>query len=132
MLIEEEEKQSLTASTISAENHQNHDQEEQKTEQAAPAATPEVAGTSTDKEGPQENKAPKKPSATAAGTDASEKPLLRTIVDQDELICTEKEQLLYDADWSEFKEDVSMKTLVNTLDRAIKRRRRLYISDDPA
>ena len=35
-----------------------------------------------------------------------------------------------DADWSEFKNDVSMKTLVNTLDRAIKRRRRLYISND--
>ena len=33
-------------------------------------------------------------------------------------------------DWSNFKEDVSMKTLINTLDRAIKRRRRLYISND--
>ena len=35
-----------------------------------------------------------------------------------------------DADWSDFKNDVSMKTLVNTLDRSIKRRRRLYLSTD--
>ena len=35
-----------------------------------------------------------------------------------------------DADWSDFKNDVSMKTLVNTLDRSIKRRRRLYKSND--
>lgn len=37
-----------------------------------------------------------------------------------------------DADWSDFKGDVNMKTLINTLDRAIKRRRRLYISDEEA
>ena len=50
----------------------------------------------------------------------------------DEPICelTESEQKLMDADWSEFKNDVSMKTLVNTLDRSIKRRRRLYMSHD--
>lgn len=37
-----------------------------------------------------------------------------------------------DADWSDFKADVSMKTLINTLDRAIKRRRRLYMSKEQA
>ena len=37
-----------------------------------------------------------------------------------------------DQDWSEFKSDVSMKTLINELDKSIKRRMRLYISDDPA
>ena len=35
-----------------------------------------------------------------------------------------------DQDWSEFKADVSMKTLINDLDKAIKRRMRLYLSDD--
>ena len=53
-----------------------------------------------------------------------------TIVDQELGELSKKEQKLMDADWSEFKNDVSMKTLVNTLDRAIKRRRRLYISND--
>lgn len=51
-------------------------------------------------------------------------------MDEDIGELTEKEQLLMDADWSDFKEDVSMKTLVNTLDRSIKRRRRLYLSND--
>jgi len=31
-------------------------------------------------------------------------------------------------DWSEFKGDVSMKTLIQDMDRSIKKRRRLYIS----
>ena len=37
-----------------------------------------------------------------------------------------------DQDWSEFKTDVSMKTLISELDKAIKRRMRLYLSDDQA
>ena len=44
---------------------------------------------------------------------------------------TEEEQEFLDQDWNDFKGDVSMKTLMDKLDRAIKRRRRLYISDDP-
>ena len=44
---------------------------------------------------------------------------------------TEAEQLFIDQEWNEFKEDVSMKTLIDKLDRGIKRRRRLYISKDP-
>lgn len=35
-----------------------------------------------------------------------------------------------DMDWGEFKADVSMKTLISDLDKAIKRRMRLYISED--
>ena len=37
-----------------------------------------------------------------------------------------------DHEWAEFKSDVSMKTLINELDKSIKRRMRLYISDDVA
>ena len=33
--------------------------------------------------------------------------------------------------WDDFKGDVSMKTLINQLDTAIKRRRRLYYHEDP-
>ena len=44
---------------------------------------------------------------------------------------TEEEQKFIDQEWKEFKEDVSMKTLIDKLDRGIKRRRRLYISDHP-
>ena len=44
---------------------------------------------------------------------------------------TEAEQIFIDQEWNEFKEDVSMKTLIDKLDRGIKRRRRLYISKDP-
>ena len=33
--------------------------------------------------------------------------------------------------WANFKEDVNMKTMINTLDTAIKRRRRLYYHEDP-
>ena len=44
---------------------------------------------------------------------------------------THAEQLFIDQEWNEFKEDVSMKTLIDKLDRGIKRRRRLYISKDP-
>ena len=53
-----------------------------------------------------------------------------TIVEEPLGELTDEEQKLMDADWSDFKNDVSMKTLVNTLDRAIKRRRRLYVSHD--
>ena len=87
----------------------------------------------------EESKAYDRPSPSAAsaasktGKDSEEPPTrnVHTIVEQDMGEFTEKEQMLMDADWSDFKNDVSMKTLVNTLDRAIKRRRRLYISDDP-
>lgn len=44
---------------------------------------------------------------------------------------TEAERELMAEDWSEFKTDVSMKTLINKLDKGIKRRYRLYYSDDP-
>ena len=50
-------------------------------------------------------------------------------VDIGELTKPEKE--LMEQDWGEFKSDVSMKQLINQLDRAIKRRHRLYLSDDP-
>ena len=54
-----------------------------------------------------------------------------TISDIELTDVSEAEQQFIDQDWKDFKEDVSMKTLIDKLDRAIKRRRRLYISDDP-
>ena len=40
------------------------------------------------------------------------------------------EQELMDQKWDDFKGDVSMKTLISQLDTSIKRRRRLYYTDD--
>ena len=55
-----------------------------------------------------------------------------TISDIELTDVTEEEQQFLDQDWNDFKGDVSMKTLMDKLDRAIKRRRRLYLSDDDA
>ena len=44
---------------------------------------------------------------------------------------TAEEKELMKHDWKEFTGDVSKQNLINSLDKAIKRRRRLYISDDP-
>ena len=35
-----------------------------------------------------------------------------------------------DLDWDAFKGDVSMKQLINTIDRSIKRRNRLFIAEN--
>lgn len=42
---------------------------------------------------------------------------------------TDAEKELNNEDWRDFKEDVSMKTLINEIDKTIKRRRRLFIAD---
>lgn len=59
------------------------------------------------------------------------KPKLMTIANKKLGKLTKKEKELFKSDWSEFKADVSMKNLINALDKSIKRRRRLYISDNP-
>ena len=41
------------------------------------------------------------------------------------------ESILMNQTWSEFKGDVSMKTLINNMDTCIKRRRRLYTHENP-
>jgi hypothetical protein len=57
---------------------------------------------------------------------------VKTIAEEELGEIKEKERALMEQDWSAFKTDVSMKTLINQLDKAIKRRMRLYISDDEA
>jgi len=59
------------------------------------------------------------------------KPKLMTIANKKLGKLTKLEKELFKSDWSEFKADVSMKNLINALDKSIKRRRRLYISDNP-
>ena len=41
----------------------------------------------------------------------------------------EAEKKLMKTEWQEFKENVSMKQLISTIDRSIKRRNRLYIGE---
>ena len=55
----------------------------------------------------------------------------RTIQDEDLGKLSKAEKEMMKVDWSEFKDDVSKKQLISQIDKAIKRRHRLYISDDP-
>ena len=57
----------------------------------------------------------------------------KTIADEEIKNLSPEEEELMEEDWERFKGDVSMKQLITSIDRAIKRRRRLYISksEDP-
>lgn len=79
-----------------------------------------------------EQTSPKKSTRCCPYTRSKVKRNVYTISDLKLADVTEEEQKFVELEWKEFKEDVSMKTLIDKLDRGIKRRRRLYISDDPA
>ena len=55
---------------------------------------------------------------------------VKTIGDEPLGELTDGERKLLDQSWDDFKGDVSMKNLINDLDKSIKRRMRLYISDN--
>ena len=57
---------------------------------------------------------------------------MKTVAGEKLTDLTEHEQRLMDQSWDDFKGDVSMKQLIADMDKAIKRRRRLYYSDNPA
>ena len=53
-----------------------------------------------------------------------------TLADKDLGELSAPEQELWDLDWDAFKGDVSMKQLINSIDKSIKRRNRLLIAED--
>ena len=84
---------------------------------------------------PTQAKSPSRRSnSTGSGKSSSKSPKTTTkqitLADKDLGELTSEEKELMDMDWDAFKGDVSMKQLINTIDRSIKRRNRLLISDD--
>ena len=79
----------------------------------------------------KKSKKKKKDKGEKKGKKKDKKPKLKTIANKKLGKLTAEEKELMKHDWKEFTGDVSKQNLINSLDKAIKRRRRLYISDDP-
>jgi len=55
---------------------------------------------------------------------------VKTIAQEDLGELTKEEKELTEEQWSDFKSDVSMKSLIKQIDDSVKRRRRLYYHED--
>ena len=115
----------------STDSHQNSPRNSDKKNRLADADNDSPkSNPKSDNQNDQEDVSKGKPQRNCCFCKKRKDRNVYTISDIELTDVTEEEQQFLDQDWNDFKSDVSMKTLMDKLDRAIKRRRRLYVSDD--